>query len=291
MDKIVKDFNSIILRKRSIAFCVVAALIAIYACSSSSSYNFIDDELAEGQIVLTSGDRVEGIRVVNGQTINTMVGGTIADYVDLGIMVGGKKVLFATHNLGASREDEIGARIAWGELGSKEEGYLRGVKYKDGEVHYGYDNLKYCEAESAEKAKGFSKYYDEVADNTLQPCDDAATVNWGPEWRMPTKNEMLALLMSEELDHRYTKNGMLITSKVLGYQGNSIFLPYMEDATPGVYEKNDGYAYYWTSENGGSDSSEAVMIENKGTSHGWICGSHKDSKCMGNVIRPVRVTD
>ena len=154
MDKIVKDFNSIILRKRSIAFCVVAALIAIYACSSSSSYNFIDDELAEGQIVLTSGDRVEGIRVVNGQTINTMVGGTIADYVDLGIMVGGKKVLFATHNLGASREDEIGARIAWGELGSKEEGYLRGVKYKDGEVHYGYDNLKYCEAESAEKAKG-----------------------------------------------------------------------------------------------------------------------------------------
>ena len=82
---------------------------------------------------------------------------------------------------------------------------------------------------------------------------------------------------------------MIITSKVVGYQGNSIFLPYMEDATPGIYEKNDGYAYYWTSEVGDSENSEAVVIENKGAS--WICGSHKDSKCLGNVIRPVRVVD
>ena len=280
MDKIVKDFNSIILKKRSIVFGIVAALFAVYACSSS--YDFIDDELTEKSSVLMSGDRVEGTRNVNGKTIHTAIGGTIADYVDLGIIVGGKKVLFATHNLGASNENEIGARIAWGELGSMEEGYLRGMKYKEGEAHYGFDNLKYCEAGR------FSKYGNNV-NRTLEPCDDAATVNWGSEWRMPTKNEMLTLLMSEDLDHKYTRNGMIITSKVVGYQGNSIFLPYMEDATPGIYEKNDGYAYYWTSEVGDSENSEAVVIENKGAS--WICGSHKDSKCLGNVIRPVRVVD
>lgn len=280
MDKIVKDFNSVILRKRSIVFGIVAALFAVYACSSS--YDFIDDELTEKSSVLMSGDRVEGTRNVNGKTIHTAIGGTIADYVDLGIIVGGKKVLFATHNLGATNENEIGARIAWGELGSMEESYLRGMKYKDGEAHYGFDNLKYCEAGR------FSKYGNNV-NRTLEPCDDAATVNWGSEWRMPTKNEMLALLMSEDLDHKYTRNGMIITSKVVGYQGNSIFLPYMEDATPGIYEKNDGYAYYWTSEVGDSETSEAVVIENKGAS--WICGSHKDSKCLGNVIRPVRVVD
>ena len=280
MDKIVKDFNSIILRKRSIVFGIIAALFAVYACSSS--YDFIDDELTEKSSAFMSGDRVEGTRNVNGKTIHTAIGGTIADYVDLGIMVGGKKVLFATHNLGASNENEIGARIAWGELGSMEEGYLRGMKYKDGEVHYGFDNLKYCEVGR------FSKY-SEKESRTLESCDDAATVNWGSEWRMPTKNEMLALLMSEDLDHEYTRNGMIITSKVVGYQGNSIFLPYMEDATPGIYENNDGYAYYWTSEVGDSENSEAVVIENKGAS--WICGSHKDSKCLGNVIRPVRVMD
>lgn len=280
MDKIVKDFNSIILKKRSIVFGIVAALFAVYACSSS--YDFIDDELTEKSSVLMSGDRVEGTRNVNGKTIHTAIGGTIADYVDLGIIVGGKKVLFATHNLGATNENEIGARIAWGELGSMEEGYLRGMKYKEGESHYGFDNLKYCEAGR------FSKYGNNV-NRTLEPCDDAATVNWGSEWRMPTKNEMLTLLMSEDLDHKYTRNGMIITSKVVGYQGNSIFLPYMEDATPGIYEKNDGYAYYWTSEVGDSENSEAVVIENKGAS--WICGSHKDSKCLGNVIRPVRVVD
>lgn len=280
MDKIVKDFNSVILRKRSIVFGIIAALFAVYACSSS--YDFIDDELTEKSSAFMSGDRVEGTRNVNGKTIHTAIGGTIADYVDLGIMVGGKKVLFATHNLGASNENEIGARIAWGELGSMEEGYLRGMKYKEGEVHYGFDNLKYCEVGR------FSKYSDNE-NRTLESCDDAATVNWGSEWRMPTKNEMLALLMSEDLDHEYTRNGMIITSKVVGYQGNSIFLPYMEDATPGIYEKNDGYAYYWTSEVGDSENSEAVVIENKGAS--WICGSHKDSKCLGNVIRPVRVVD
>jgi hypothetical protein len=280
VDKIVKDFNSVILRKRSIVFGIIAALFAVYACSSS--YDFIDDELTEKSSAFMSGDRVEGTRNVNGKTIHTAIGGTIADYVDLGIMVGGKKVLFATHNLGASNENEIGARIAWGELGSMEEGYLRGMKYKEGEAHYGFDNLKYCEAGR------FSKYSDNE-NRTLESCDDAATVNWGSEWRMPTKNEMLALLMSEDLDHEYTRNGMIITSKVVGYQGNSIFLPYMEGATPGIYENNDGYAYYWTSEVGDSETSEAVVIENEGAS--WICGSHKDSKCLGNVIRPVRVMD
>lgn len=282
MDKIVKDFNSIILKKRSIVFGVVAALLAVYACSSS--YDFMDDELAEKASVLMSGDRVEGTRNVNGKTIHTAIGGTVADYVDLGIMVDGKKVLFATHNLGANNENEVGARIAWGELGSIEEGYMRGVKYKDGEEHYGNDNLKYCEAGR------FSKYSD-LDNRTFEPCDDAATVNWGSEWRMPTKNEMLALLMDENLERKYTRNGMIITSKVIGYQGNSIFLPYMEDATPGISEENDGYAYYWTSDAAEGDCSEIGMIENKGISHGWICGSHKDSKCLGNVIRPVRVVD
>lgn len=282
MDKIVKDFNSIIQKKRSIVFGVVATLLAVYACSSS--YDFIDDELTENPAVLMPGDRVVGTREVNGKNIHTAVGGTVADYVDLGIMVDGKKVLFATHNLGASNENEIGARIAWGELGSTEEGYVRGVKYKDSEAHYGYDNLKYFESGR------FSKYAD-LDSRTLEPCDDAATVNWGTEWRMPTKNEMLALLMSNELERKYTSNGLIITSKVIGYQGNSIFLPYMENATPGIYENSDGYAYYWTSEAGEDGCSEAGMIENKGERHGWICGSHKDSRCLGNVIRPVRVVD
>ena len=90
MDKIVKDFNSIILKKRSIVFGVVAALLAVYACSSS--YDCMDDELAEKASVLMPGDRVEGTRNVNGKTIHTAIGGTVADYVDLGIMVDGKKV-------------------------------------------------------------------------------------------------------------------------------------------------------------------------------------------------------
>lgn len=268
--KIVKDFSSIILRKRSIAFCVVSVLVVVYACSSA----YYDEIPAESWVSLKTGTVVDGTRVVNGRTVHTAVGGTVADYVDLGIMVNGRKVLFATHNLGAYSENDPGARIAWGELGTKEEGYLRGVKSKDGVAHYGDDNYR-CSS----------------ASNVLASCDDAATVSWGTQWRTPTKAEMLELLMSRDLEHRYTRNGLVITSKVPGCQGNSIFLPYMEDATPGVYEKNDGYAYYMTSETNERGEAECGIIASKGIRHGWITGSHHESRSLGSVIRPVRIAD
>lgn len=229
--KIVMDFNSLILKKRSIVFGFVVAQLAVYACSSSD-----EDETTPSVVKLNCGDKIEGTRDVNGQTIHTTVGGTVADYVDLGIVVNGHRVLFATHNLGASDSLQVGAKLAWGELGAKEEGYINGIKYKDGKEYYDFDNLKYCVVDNETNSKSFTKYLTTNGENTrLEACDDAATINWGSKWRMPTDDELNALYSGKNLTYNVTPNGIVITSKAIGCEGNFIFIPFSEkDYSDGI---------------------------------------------------------
>ena len=69
----------------------------------------------------------------------------------------------------------------------------------------------------------------------LESSDDAATVNWGDSWRMPTRAEQ------EELNSKCTwtwttRNGIK-GYKVVGLNGNSIFLP-----AAGFREGRGGYS-------------------------------------------------
>lgn len=64
-----------------------------------------------------------------------------------------------------------------------------------------------------------------IVDNKtkLEPEDDAATVNWGGAWRMPTKEEQVELIIecNWTLDTMNGVDGYTVT----GPNGNSIFLP------------------------------------------------------------------
>ena len=61
----------------------------------------------------------------------------------------------------------------------------------------------------------------------LEPDDDAAHVNWGGGWRMPTKEEFAELFEKCEWADTIQNDvfGFLFTSKVPGYTSESIFLP------------------------------------------------------------------
>ena len=76
---------------------------------------------------------------------------------------------------------------------------------------------KYCSDESYGQ-DGFTDSY-----TTLEASDDAATANWGTNWRMPTQDEMQELI--DNCDTTWTAidgiNGLLFTSRV---NGRSIFL-------------------------------------------------------------------
>ena len=117
-------------------------------------------------------------------------------------------------NVGASAPEEYGDYFAWGETEPK--------------ANYSWSTYKF---ELGTDDKGpFSKYVTNSSSGTvdnkkvLEPEDDAAHVNWGGSWRMPTDAEWTELMniCTWTWTTQNGVNGRLVTSKT---NGNSIFLP------------------------------------------------------------------
>ena len=131
------------------------------------------------------------------------------EYVDLGL-----SVLWATCNVGAEKPEDYGDYFAWGETTPKE--------------NYDWSTYKYCKGTSKTLTKYCSNSgygYNGFTDNktVLDPEDDAATVNWGGSWRMPTDAEMTEL--REKCTWTWITQNGVNGYKVVGKNGNSIFLP------------------------------------------------------------------
>ncbi len=111
------------------------------------------------------------------------------EYVDLGLPSG---TLWATCNVGATTPEGYGDYFAWGEIQPK--------TVYSGSTYEFTDNL-----------------------TTLVPSDDAATANWGNEWRMPSAYQWIEL--QDNTDSAWTTqngvNGRLFTAS----NGHSLFLP------------------------------------------------------------------
>lgn len=132
------------------------------------------------------------------------------EYVDLGLPSGLK---WATCNVGSNTPEGPGYYFAWGEVKPKEKYSSATYKYYDEEVHV----TKYC-SENWADVNGFAD------DKTvLDPEDDAATVNWGGKWRMPTKEEQYEL--KKNCIWTWTIEDGVKGYRVIGPNGNSIFLP------------------------------------------------------------------
>lgn len=179
------------------------------------------------------------------------------NYVDLGLPSG---TLWATYNVGASNPEGIGIHYAWGEtVGCDVKNVFSVENYK----HYNSSTNEYTRY-----------YYDNDVENlygivdklkTLLPEDDAATDNWGGNWRMPTYKERDELLNEQYTKWTYqTINGVvgyMVESVVTGYEGNSIFLPlagYCDGKK--IDEKIGERAWYWTSSLDSSYPSNAQYL-------------------------------
>jgi len=135
----------------------------------------------------------------------------VDEYVDLGL---GSGTLWATHNLGATNPEDYGDYFAWGEIVPNKETYTWAttawVYYENGSLHFSKYNT--------------DSQYGEIDNKTeLDPEDDAATANMGPEWRMPTRDEITELV--ENCTWEWTELNGVNGYQVTGPNGNSIFLP------------------------------------------------------------------
>ena len=177
------------------------------------------------------------------------------EYVDLGL-----SVVWATCNLGADKMEDCGNNYTWGETdpSGQEVSSLKDITADDNRTY----NIK-----------------EMVKNSTLRPEFDAARVQWGGYWRMPTSSEA-----NELINHCTwtwtTVNGVKgyrITSKIKGHKGDSIFLP-------ATYEGDTDYwSSYWT-------STDYVGVSDATYMYFW---PNNDIRCAGGAtqcempIRPV----
>ena len=150
----------------------------------------------------------------------------VGEAVDLGL-----SVKWASFNVGATSPEDYGWYFAWGETEPKS---------------------NYCWSTYFDSVNGNSSNFTKYATNKktqLDPEDDAAHVNWGGDWRMPTKTEQDELRTNCTWTWT-TQNGVIgykVTSKV---NGNSIFLPATGYRIDGNYwsssldSSNSNYVYF-----------------------------------------------
>ena len=128
--------------------------------------------------------------------------------IDLGL-----SVMWASCNVGASSPEEYGDYFAWGETEPKSD-------------YYSWGTYKWCNGTSSSMTKYNTKTGYGIVDNKTQLdlSDDAAHVNCGDKWRMPTYSELGELITdcSWTWTTQNGVNGYRVTSKK---NGNSIFLP------------------------------------------------------------------
>ena len=214
------------------------------------------------------------------------------EYVDLGLPSGTK---WATCNIGATKPEEFGDYYAWGETATKST--------------YDYSTYKY---DSELGKNGFT-------DNktTLDLSDDAAYVNWGGKWRMPTHDQQEELVSqccwvwTESYNNSNVKGYIVYKAKNSSDKGVKIceggapsssyslsdahiFLPaagfrYDGDPHDYRYAHLDG-GYYWSSSLYVDNSNYAwyVSFDSDGVYHfeeGDVCSVGSD---VGLSVRPVR---
>ena len=192
------------------------------------------------------------------------------EYVDLGLPSGLK---WATTNVGATKPEEYGDYFAWGETVPKSDYSWSTYKWCNGSKT---TLTKYCTAGS---------YWDstEPKDNkiVLDPEDDAAYMNWGDSWRMPTDDEWEELLSNCTWTWTLQNNvnGRLVT----GPNGKSIFLPAAGDRGDTYLNSADFSGTFWSSSLGmnSPDLACGVYIDSGDVLRG------DGDRCFGVSVRPV----
>ena len=190
------------------------------------------------------------------------------EYVDLGL-----SVKWATCNVGATSPEDYGDYFAWGETEAKE--------------YYDWGTYKYCNGTYDSMTKYCTNSSYGTVDNktTLELSDDAARVNWGGSWRMPTKAEQDELRNTDNCTWTWTTqngvNGYKVTSKK---NGNSIFLPAAGYRYGSYLGYAGGYGYYWSSSLTTGDSSYAYYVDFRSDYVGWYYGHYR---YYGRSVRAV----
>ena len=181
----------------------------------------------------------------------------VPEAVDLGL-----SVKWATFNVGATSPEDYGDYFAWGETEQKET--------------YSWATYKWG------TSSNLTKYNTTDGKTILDLDDDAAYVNWGGKWRMPSKEEVDEL--TQQCNWIWTTHNNVNGYKVTGPNGNSIFLPAAgyKGAGPTYPAGEDGL--YWTNTKEKQQYSYLIVLHDDAPP--TQVGA-RGTRCFGFTIRPV----
>ena len=143
---------------------------------------------------------------------------------------------------------------------------------------------KYC----TDSYLGYNGFTDNKTELDLE--DDAAYVNWGAAWRMPSKEQFAELINSNYTTTTWTTQngvkGLLITSKMEGYTGNSVFLPAAGSRINSSLYDAGSYGDYWSRSLHGYPYGACDLYFYSGLIDTGFSG-----RDYGRSVRPVRVSE
>lgn len=194
---------------------------------------------------------------VIGKMVSATYNMTILDYVDLNLPSG---LMWAVRNVGAEKAEDYGDFYSWGETKTK--------------TTYKWSNYKW----------GHSMYHLTKYQNDnkliLDSQDDAAYMNWGTQWHMPTDEDFRELFANCTYERTVFNDvqGVLFTSKT---NTGKLFLPAAGDAGAPL----DGELYYWASTV--YDNSMGMVYRLKWLKDGNPSIGRSDYPYYGASVRPV----
>ena len=149
--------------------------------------------------------------------------------VDLGLTSGTK---WASCNVGADSPEKYGEYFAWGETVSKE-------VYSD--TTYSY----YLIPDSVAADSSAKKVWKNIGSDIAGTEYDAATAVLGDAWKMPNESQCKELV--DECEWTWIEMNGVNGYKVVGKNGNSIFLPASGVRGAADVVKNDMIGGFWSS--------------------------------------------
>lgn len=188
-----------------------------------------------------------------------------AEPVDLGL-----SVKWAPCNLGGTTISPSGKYFAWGETATKLYSHVFNYKY--------YNPL--------------DESYEDIGESIGGTEYDCATMCWGEDWRLPTKEEM------QELIDKCTWTRSGYDAIITGPNGNSIKLPAMQfmgysgapssilsPISSGYYMTGDAGSKTWAS--GRPTNGEVCTVLKFYMAEGRWAVDETTARCMGMSVRPV----
>ncbi len=175
--------------------------------------------------------------------------------VDLGLPSGR---LWADRNVGADRPEDDGLYFSWGST--------KGVRYGE-ECDFSEESYKQSKASKI--------------NSDLDRDDDAAFVNLGGPWRMPTEADFLELkkYCRQKWTERNGVKGKLFTSKV---NKNSIFLPVTDIGSGQSWCKLKDGGNYWSRSFYYNYALGFIFL------YKYICPHLPQQRHFGFAVRPVQ---